>query len=430
MMDTEDRHNDNTGRPGDDAAASPLARRRRRLLTAVALATVASIAGLAGSTLVKSPEQLAADTRPPPATVLTAAVVRKVLSTSLVMRGSFSAGRQFTFAPRSVASSAAGPGGDTLIVTAVRTREGAAVRPGKVLLEVSERPVYALPGAFPAYRDLMPGQTGKDIASLRAGLARLGYPSSDRPRYFGAGTEAAVTRFYRAIGYPVPLTPADAKAGPAEGGPAEGGESAPSPSVSTRPRGPAARPKPMVPRSEVAFLPDLPARVADLPVRVGDTVPDRLITFTTGDLTLTAKLNPETAGLVKTGMKARIASETTGFDGSGTVASIGRKPSPAGEGESPYLPVRIAREKPWPRDLLGDDVRVTITTASSGEAVLAVPEAAVTSSADGRTSVTVRESDHRQRVVEVTTGVSAGGMVEVAVPHGQLSPGQRVVTGR
>jgi hypothetical protein len=31
-------------------------------------------------------------------------------------------------------------------------------------------------------------------------------------------------------------------------------------------------------------------------------------------------------------MKARIAAETTGFDGSWTVASIGRKPSPACSG--------------------------------------------------------------------------------------------------
>jgi hypothetical protein len=69
-----------------------------------------------------------------------------------------------------VASTAEGPGGNTLIVTAVRTHEGATVRPGKVLLEVSECPVYALPGDFPAYRDLMPGQTGKNVASLRAGL--------------------------------------------------------------------------------------------------------------------------------------------------------------------------------------------------------------------------------------------------------------------
>lgn len=414
-----------TDKHSDHALVSPLARRRRRLLASVALASLAMTAGLAGSTLVKSPEQLAADTEPPPPTVLTAPLVRKVLSTRLVMRGFFSAGRQFSFTPQSVASTREGPGADVLVVTAVHTREGATVRPGKVLLEVSERPVYALPGEFPAYRDLMPGQTGKDVAQLRAGLAQLGYPSSDRPRYFGAGTEAAVTRFYRSIGYPVPLTPADAKTGPVDGG-----ADVPAPAASPRPSEPADRPRPMVPRSEVAFLRDLPARVSDLPVRVGDTVPGKLITFTTGGLKLTAKLSPETAGLVKTGMKARVASETTGFDGSGTVASIGRKPSPAGEGESPYLPVRIERERPWPRDLLGDDVRVTITTASSRKAVLAVPEAAVTSSADGRTTVTLLVAGGRQRVVEVTVGVSADGMVEVAAVHGGLSPGQRVVTGK
>ncbi|KAB2337807.1 peptidoglycan-binding protein [Actinomadura rudentiformis] len=353
-----------------------------------------------------------------------------MLTTSLVMRGSFSTGRRFTFTPGSVAATRNGPGANVLVITDLRTREGASVPPGRVLLEVSERPVYALPGRFPAYRDLMPGQTGKDVAQLRSGLARLGYASHDRPGYFGPGTERAVTLFYRALGYPVPVT--GGGAGQDSGGGATPRlNAAPSPSSTDRPGPrPTPRPRPMVPRSEVAFLPELPARVVKLSARVGDTVPDELITFTTGGLSLIAKLPPENAGLVKAGMKAEVTAETTGFDGSGTVSSVSGRIRGQREGETPYLPVRIDGDEPWRADLLEEDVRVTITTASSEKAVLAVPEAAITSTADGRTTVTVRTAAQRERLVEVRTGASAGGMVEVSPVGGELGPGDLVVTGR
>ena len=66
---------------------SRLARRRRVLLGVGIAAALLAIGGLIGASFVKSPQQLAADTAAPPATVTTATVVSQILTSSVQMRG-------------------------------------------------------------------------------------------------------------------------------------------------------------------------------------------------------------------------------------------------------------------------------------------------------------------------------------------------------
>ena len=66
---------------------SRLARRRRVLLGVGIAAALLAVGGLIGASFVKSPQQLAADTAAPPATVTTAAVVSQILTSSVEMRG-------------------------------------------------------------------------------------------------------------------------------------------------------------------------------------------------------------------------------------------------------------------------------------------------------------------------------------------------------
>jgi peptidoglycan hydrolase-like protein with peptidoglycan-binding domain len=397
-----------------------LARRQRALVIVAVVAAVASTGGLIASTRVKSPNQLAAETGPPPATLLTAKVVREKLSATLIMRGAFTGGPQQAFTPTSVARTAYGPGGTNLVVTGTKVHAGGQVTAGAVLLEVSERPIVVLRGAFPAYRDMAPGETGKDITQLRAALTELGYRTTDRAGFFGPSTKAAVSRFYRDRGYQVPLDSA------------EHAVVAPDPTpVATGPPASPPPPDPIVPMSEVVFLPTLPAQVAVLSAGVGDTVAKPLITFSSGDLTLTGKLNPDNAALAKVGMAVEVASETTGFTSTARIASIEAKPTATTDANSDpsYLPVRITRDTPWPRELNGEDVRITITMASTEAEVLAVPQAAISTSANGRTTVSVVVAGQIARVVEVSVGVSADGMVEVTPTNGGLGPGDEVVTG-
>ncbi|MFG3202180.1 hypothetical protein [Streptomyces sp. NPDC048192] len=209
----------------------------------------------------------------------------------------------------------------------------------------------------------------------------------------------------------------------------------------------------MVPASEMAFVPSLPARITALPVATGDKVNGAVVSLSTGGLKLTGYLDPSQGSLVKPGMRANITSESLGLSASGTVASVGSLITPGdkhndgqvstGSGDqsdqsagaavndgNPYRPL-VVTAKAWDKRLDGQNVRITITAAATSAPVLTVPEAAIDSGADTKATVTVVASDGTQHTVQVTAGVSANGDVEVEpVSTGALRAGDRVVIGQ
>jgi multidrug efflux pump subunit AcrA (membrane-fusion protein) len=365
----------------------------RVLLWTVAAAALLAVGGLISASFIKSPAEVAASTRPPPPATLTAPVVREKLQSTLSLRGTVRASGETQVTPASE------QGAVSLVITAIDTSPGAQVLDGEVLLAISGRPLYVLPGAFPAYRDMVPGDDGPDVAELQSALQGLGYSTSpDPPGVFGKGTEAAVTAFYQAIGYPVPR-------------------------VADNPHG-----APMVPMAEVAFVPRLPATVIAVNGRIGSLVSAPLITLASGGLQVAGQLDPSQRGLVRAGMAVVISDGLTGFSGVGTIASVGSTVDGAASG-SPYLPVTV-RSDHMPVSELGADVQITVATASTSGPVLAVPEAAITTNAAGATFVEVREHSGQLRRVTVRTGVTSGGMVAVTPTQGSLAIGDQVVTGQ
>jgi hypothetical protein len=410
---------------------SPLALRQRVVVALSLTAAVVSVLGLVVSTWIKSPAQVAADTAPPEPNVLTSSVVRKTLSTTVVLRGSFSQGRQIAFTPTSVAASSSGPGGSTLIITRARARVGKTVSAGTVALEISERPVIVLPGAFPAYRDLVPGESGRDVRQLQTALRRLGFGTADRAGYFGVGTEAAVRSFYRHLGYPVAMTDSPfGETGPPPDPSTNSGSSRAGDPTETPTTSGASGTRAMVPMSEVVFLPDIPARVVSVAGGVGTTIDGAAITFAAGGLRLTGKLDPQDAALISVGVTAEILDEATGYAATGTVSGLGEKIKPQ-DSDTVYVPLTVEHSGGWPYSLAGEDVRITVTRAATTGPVLAVPQAAISSTADGRTLVTVVRRDGTQHPVEVLAGTSADGWIEVEpTTKGTLSAGDDVVTGQ
>jgi hypothetical protein len=76
-------------------------------------------------------------------------------------------------------------------------------------------------------------------------------------------------------------------------------------------------------------------------------------------------------------------------------------------------------------------VRVSIPVSSTGGAVLAVPLAALTAGPGGESRVEVMGDDDSTALVEVETGLAAGGYVEVTGAGGAtLSEGDLVVIGQ
>lgn len=400
-----------------------LVQRRRALGVLVLACLVCTGAGAGAALVVRSPAQVAADTAPPAPDVLTATVEHRVISQSLITRGQVTASQH--------ADISAGPQADKEIgrsvVTKVNAAPGQKITAGQVILEVSGRPLFVLRGALPAYRDLVPGKRGEDVAQLQTALRESGHPTgTDASGVFGPGTENAVISFYRSIGYEAP-TVEPAIPGTQQSRPLE---TASSPVLKEN------EPPslvPTVPISEVVFVRSFPAYVDEVHTKVGDEAGAGLLSLSAGALTIEGTVTPQDRGMIRPGQEVRIHAETTGRQFSGEVKSVSKETSTAKDGgQDPgteKYTLKVTPSRPLPTELNGENVQLTVVAASSKGKVLAVPSSAVSTGADGLTTVTVRtgRTEHR---IPVTVGVSGDGYVQVTPQKGaRLEAGAQVVVG-
>ncbi|MEU0568707.1 peptidoglycan-binding protein [Nonomuraea sp. NPDC005983] len=167
-----------------------------------------------------------------------------------------------------------------------------------------------------------------------------------------------------------------------------------------------------VPSGEVVFLPKLPAHLRKATAKAGRPVDEVVATVTSSTFMITGAADPKEAELVKKGMEVAIETQS-----GKSVSGVVRVP-----GES----VRITPS--GSKGLKsGDTVTARITVGATDREVLIVPVAAVITAADGRARVLVETATDRTREVEVRTGLTADGAVEVT---GDLRPGDRVVVNR
>lgn len=402
---------------------------QRTLLWGAVLAAALSAGGLGASTWVRSPAEAAAEARPPLPTVLTAGVVFEQLARNTIFRGTFTARGTVSFTAKTALApdGFAGTHSVSPIVTAVRAKVGQRVRAGAVVAEIGYRPLFVLPGMVPALRDLAEGDAGPDVGQLQKGLAKAGFGrGSDALGTFGAGTASAVRRLYAASGYLVPTEPGSAMEG-ARDGTGAGARTAGSHRIV------------VMPASEVMYVAALPATIVQQTGRVGETAGSPLITLSAEGLRLQGRLDPGMKGAITVGQKVVVLDENTGKTRTGTVDTIGRLVTPNAEGNgraptdggTPYIPVDITPTSGnWDADLADEDVRITASANLTHGRVLAVPEGAITTTANGAASVTVAGPDGRDRHVVVTPGVSADGLVAVTPAAGRtLKRGDHVVVG-
>ncbi len=377
---------------GSAVERSPFQRRRRWVVLAALFCLVAVVAGLVGARFVESPAEQAARTAPPPLSLLSAPVRRAVLTATVTTRGTVVSGGSVESAPTSAV------GASLVILTASKVRIGESVRPGMVVAEVSGRPVIALSGQLPAYRDLRIGSRGRDVTELQKALASLGISVGADPRSeFGHGTASALAQLYAARGYS-----------------AAGGASSA-----------------YLPMSEVLYVPSFPAFVSQVDSAVGEPLNVPAVTVSYGALRTTAQLDPTDSSVVKEGTPATLISEVLGKSVSARVVALGSVTQGTG-GLGNYLPVILSTTKALPPSWLGEDVEVIITSARTSGPVLLVPLSAVSTSANGQTTVSILVSHNHTAVIPVTTGPSADGLVQVVGndDHQALKPGEQVVVGR
>lgn len=91
----------------------------------------------------------------------------------------------------------------TGIVSAIPSA-GSSILPGDVLVEVNGRPVIAYRIPFPFWRDLSPGDSGRDVEALQKALSDLGLRESDPDGIYGPETQKSVLDLYDIAGYEPP----------------------------------------------------------------------------------------------------------------------------------------------------------------------------------------------------------------------------------
>ena len=212
-----------------------------------------------------------------------------------------------------------------------------------------------------------------------------------------------------------------------------------------------------LPASEVVFLETLPRRVDAVSVRRGGTVEGSVMSVSGATLQVVATAARADAALLAVGatgtavldgqefpvtvsaIEAAGASggsgggsgEGSGDGGSGGGSGDGGSGGDAGAGRSTItlLPGELSPEQV--AALQGSNVRVSIPVSSTGGAVLAVPLAALTAGPGGESRVEVMADDGSTALVEVETGLAAGGYVEVTAAEGAtLTEGDLVVIGQ
>jgi peptidoglycan hydrolase-like protein with peptidoglycan-binding domain len=183
-----------------------------------------------------------------------------------------------------------------------------------------------------------------------------------------------------------------------------------------------------LPAGEVVFLKSMPVRVDQVAVSRGSVIDGSFITVSGSELALRSSVSERDAPRVEVGMEVEIENPETGESITGVISE---KADRAGtDGVAPdriYLEITPSE---LPEEIVGANVRVTIPVSSTGGAVLAVPAAALSATANGSTILEVENEDRTLRTVTVEAGLAAGGLVEVTAIEGELAEGDLVVVGR
>lgn len=283
------------------------------------------------------------------------------------------------------------------VVTATPTPLKAAVTSGTVLVEISGRPVIALPGSRPAYRNLSTGDSGPDVRQLQQALRALGY-APDTDGTFATNTGRAVTAFYQDRGYLPIRSNAD--------------------TVS-------------VPAGELAFVPRLPVTLAALPAGLGADPTGKAITVqSSAPGVLIAALSATASAAAPA--DTPVVLQCAGTEVRGHLGGAADQPDPAPTDNNTPGTSQVARSvtvsPATPNVPIGTTCAGTATVAVTAGPVLAVPASAVYDSTDHGTVVLVTDGEHTT-TVPVSLGQSADGWLEITNPPATVHPGVALVAG-
>lgn len=281
------------------------------------------------------------------------------------------------------------------VVTRQPVSPGQSVSAGAVVLEVSGRPVFLIPGAFPFYRDITSGDSGPDVSQLQQGLVAAGYDVEVDGR-FGAGTAAVVSQLYRDAGYTSPT-----------------GEA---PSTGT----PATAPSLVVPASEFVVTSAVPALLVSTSA-VGEQLPDGAsLQLASGPLVAKALVSDSLLGSIPEGAVG-VARVPDG-DVDVTLSAVGPRDDETGESAVEFTPASALDEA-----LVGTTVVIVIELNRVAENALLVPSRSVVPNGVNDAVVSKALPDGTFRLVPVREIAQLSGRTAVEpITKGDLAAGDKV----
>ncbi|WP_112136801.1 efflux RND transporter periplasmic adaptor subunit [Glycomyces dulcitolivorans] len=387
----------------------------------------------------RTPAQRAEETAEPDDSVITVKVDQEQLVDTLEFEAVLDRTGDF-----SVPAPSAPEGIETALASKIPVEVGDEVKAGTVILEVSGRPMIALEGDVPAYRDLTEGDTGPDVEQLQLALQQLyGTPKTGT---FDSRTVSDLKKLYDHAGYDHATSTEEVETegdteteeGAGDGGTeGEGDENTGGAQTETVERV-------VLPASEVVFLPDLPMQVSKINAQQSAPVSaeEPVMVLASGDWKLEAELDEETASeLSKLGDEAELeygdgpmeGQEVGGFElevreeAGETDEWTGEEGEPV---EKTFAVFEFDAEAlEGIEDLApGEEQEVTLVRARSAEDALIVPLSALWTDSDDRTMITVLEDDGKEeRHVEVDVTLRHEGRGVVVPVEGELAAGDEVV---
>ncbi|MBB5869972.1 peptidoglycan hydrolase-like protein with peptidoglycan-binding domain [Allocatelliglobosispora scoriae] len=378
-----------------------------------AVLVAATVVAWIAATTARTPGQRAAQAAPPSRSMITAPVTSDRIVDQLLLDGVLA---------RSATVVVPGPtaveGATKLVITKVPVKAGDTVNAGKVLAVVSGRPVIALAGAFPAYRDIARGDRGPDVTQLQRGLrARYNTPITG---VFDGRTESDLRKLYTAAGYQPVRRPVEASASTTP--------ASPPPTTPTT--------RMVVPAGEIAFVPTLPAMVTSVPASVGATAGASLVVLASGAWQVHVTVDDATERAL-----SALPPTTALRFGEGPLSQRGTRlvevrdsPPPTGGTDGAAGPLGQAGQRVAIFEVggsvgapPGDPQQVVVEKAKSPDGALVVPVSALWTAADGTVTVTVVTNGGQRREVTVNVLVTVVGQVAVSPVGGALAAGDQVL---
>lgn len=312
-------------------------------------------------------------------------------------------------------------GTTSLVVTAVKVKKGSRIGSGQTIAVVSGRPLIAVQGRWPFYRDLTLGDSGDDVRQLQTVLHDDGDLGRVPDGRFGTATDRALRAFYAKRGEQAVVRTVEAGAGGIASGTGDGPVQTGATRTQTAPAAPVT--SAVLPVGELVVIPSTStvSKVApEGPLGEGDAV----AVLTVGAPVVVARADVATVKSFPVGSQVRVAVDGSTTQLTGRVRSVG--PFVEGSGavsDFPGRDVTVALDDASAPP--ASDAHVTVSLVKGqGAAKTAVPLVALNEDSDGPYVWRRTASDGKERVqVEVSAQADGWALIDGS----SLNPGDRVL---